>query len=571
MQEAMETEASYLAFLSYSHKDAGWARRLQRRLEAYKLPKGLALKDGAVRLGPVFRDQDELAAASDLSQSVKDGIARSGAMIVLCSPSAAASLWVDKEIRLFRQVHPTRPILAAIIEGDPVDAFPTALTQGAEPLAADLRPEGDGARLGTLKLIAGLAEVRLDQLVQRDAQRRMRRVTAITVLSLIIALGFVTLSLFAWQAQREAERQRAEAEGIVEFMLTDLRQRLRSVGRLDALMTVNQRAMNYYKAQGDLDRLSDESLERRARILHAMGEDDIARGDLAAASLKFKEAHRTTDVILQNAPDDPERIFNHAQSEFWIGQVDQLEERAGPALSHYRAYLYWAHRLVELEPRKSRSLTEVGYALSNIAAIQWLFQKNHTKAIWNYQKSLDWFLKAQALNPTSLTVRKEVAERHARISDVQFDRGDFDAARWHRLRQLALLEPLRREDPDNGDLAYETLVATRALARIAFGSGKLADAANLIRDAEMQALRLRERDSANQYWFEQHLRVLADAAEVAHALHRSSEVARLTDEARDIMSEVGSDAAAVPAFRAESIQRLDAIAHLYADVPAKGK
>lgn len=561
----METGASYLAFLSYSHKDVRRARRLQRRLETYKLPHSLTLADGSRRLGNVFRDQDELAAASDLSESVKDGIARSGAMIVLCSPSAAASLWVDKEIRLFREVHPTRPILAAIIEGDPDHAFPPALTEDAEPLAADLRPEGDGEKLGTLKLIAGLSGVKLDRLVQRDAQRRMRRVTAITVMSLIIALGFVTLSLFAWRAQREAERQRAEAEGMVEFMLTDLRQRLRSVGRLDVLTTVNKRAMNYYRAQGNLDRLPDESLERRARILHAMGEDDIALGDLAAALQKFKEAHRTTESILKKAPADPERIFNHAQSEFWVGQVDQLQGQSEAALGHYRAYLRLANRLVELQPGKSRSLMEVGYALSNIAAIQYQFQKDDVGAILHYQMSLDWFLKAQALDPASLVIRKEIAERHARISDVQFDHRDLDAARWHRLRQLALLKPLRRDDPHNGDLAYQTLVATRALARIAFMSGKLTEASTLVKDAETQAMRLQERDSQNQFWFEQHLRVLSDAAEVAHALHQPGEVARLTKEADEMISKVHSGSAAVPAFRAESIQRLDAIARLDAN------
>lgn len=570
MEGRMETEASYLAFLSYSHKDVRKARRLQRRLETYKLPKSLVQTAGSGRLGTVFRDQDELAAASDLSESVKDGIARSGAMIVLCSPSSAASLWVDKEIRLFRELHPARPILAAVIEGDPEDAFPPALTEDAEPLAADLRPEGDGEKLGTLKLVAGLTGVRLDRLVQRDAQRRMRRVTAITVFSLIIALGFVTLSLFAWQAQREAERQRAEAEGMVEFMLTDLRQRLRSVGRLDVLTTVNQRAMNYYSAQGGLDRLPDESLERRARILHAMGDDDIALGNLPAALIKFKEAHRTTESILNKAPNDPERIFNHAQSEFWVGQVDQLQGQADAALGHYRAYLALANKLARLEPNKSRSMMEVGYALSNIAAIHYHFQNDDPGAIKHYQMSLEWFLKAQALDPASIAIRKEVAERHARISDVEFDHGELEAAHWHRERQLALLAPLRKADPDNGDLAYHTLVATRALARIAYKSGKLSYAAAMGHDAEIQARHLRARDPENQFWFDQHLRVLIDAAEVAHALHQPQEVARLTKEASAMTREARNGSAADPKMRAASIQRLDALARLSAKASIRG-
>ena len=57
----------YRAFLSYSHADARWARRLSRALEGYRLPAtlvgtnnrmGQALERG---LGKVFRDRDELA------------------------------------------------------------------------------------------------------------------------------------------------------------------------------------------------------------------------------------------------------------------------------------------------------------------------------------------------------------------------------------------------------------------------------------------------------------------------------------------------------------------------------
>ena len=166
---------------------------------------------------------------------------------------------------------------------------------------------------------------------------------AVTLALLLIMLAFLALSIAALQAQREAERQRAE--GIIEFMLTDLRERLHSVGRLDALMVVNDRAMNYYRDQGDLDDLSDESLERRARIFQAMGEDDIACGSLPAARRKFQEAHRTTTALLNDDPERPEWIFVHSQSEFWIGQVDQLSGRPDSALKHYWAYLHWARQL----------------------------------------------------------------------------------------------------------------------------------------------------------------------------------------------------------------------------------
>ena len=126
---------------------------------------------------------------------------------------------------------------------------PNLATGGAEPLAADLRPHADGRRLGFLKLVAGLSGVGLDALVQRDAQRRLRRVTAVTAAALAAMLVMAVLTGLALSQRREAQRQRAEAEGLVEFMLTDLRDKLKGVGRLDVLPAVNERALTYYRKQ----------------------------------------------------------------------------------------------------------------------------------------------------------------------------------------------------------------------------------------------------------------------------------------------------------------------------------
>ncbi|MEI9851855.1 MAG: TIR domain-containing protein [Sphingomonas sp.] len=132
---------------------------------------------------------------------MRAALAASDSLIVLCSPHAAASPWVAREIEAFRELNPGRPVLAAIVDGEPADCFPSALSSaGAEPLAADLRRSGDGQRLGFLKLVAGLTGVGLDALVQRDAARQIRRVTAVTLVAIAATLVMAVLTVVALSA-----------------------------------------------------------------------------------------------------------------------------------------------------------------------------------------------------------------------------------------------------------------------------------------------------------------------------------------------------------------------------------
>ena len=322
-------EVRYTAFLSYSHRDAAAGARLHRRLEAYRLPKRLVGTEGARgivpgSLWPVFRDREELPAATDLSETVREALDRSGALVVLCSPHSAGSLWVAEEIETFRRLHPDRPVLAAILDGEPADCLPGVLrtcdADGTrhEPLATDLRRGKDGEHLGLLKLVAGIAGVGLDDLVQRDAARRVRRVTAVMAAAVVAMLVMAALAWLAIDARRDAERQRGEAEGLVEFMLTDLRYRLRGVGRLDVMSAVNQRALQYFASRQAAGSGVAQS-PVRARVLHAIGEVQLDRGDRAAALRAFNEAFDITSALMRAAPDQPANIFAHAQSEFWLG------------------------------------------------------------------------------------------------------------------------------------------------------------------------------------------------------------------------------------------------------------
>lgn len=221
-------EKTYWAFISYSSRDKKWGRWLQRQLEGYTVPRplrGHKLSDGTVlgsRLRPIFRDRDELAGSAELAPAIRSALQQSRYLIVLCSPHAAASKWVNQEIEDFRELVDSKYILALIIDGEPnatsnpelpnsLECFPPALRYPAEPLAGDLRREGDGRERGFLKILAGVAEVGFDELYRRHERMQRKRRTALAAFALLIIGSLTGLSVYAIRQKAVAERQTDEA------------------------------------------------------------------------------------------------------------------------------------------------------------------------------------------------------------------------------------------------------------------------------------------------------------------------------------------------------------------------
>ena len=500
----------YRAFISYAHKDEASARRLHRWLESYRMPRRLVGKTtlrGTVarRLTPIFRDRLELPASSSLDAAVTNALAASDALLVLCSPAAKASMWVNAEIRLFRSLHPDRPIIAALLAGEPRESFPEALVEpdalgvAREPVAADFRKNHDGPRLARLKIVAGLTGLALDELIQREAQRQLRRVIAVTLAAMIFALMMSLLLVLAVMARREAEQQRRQAEGLIEFMLTDLRTRLQGVGRLDVLGSVNDRALAYYGEQSDLSRLPAESLERRARVLHAMGEDDQKRGKDAAALAKFGEAHRTTAALLAAKPDDPLRIFAHAQSEFWLGYVDFSRNHLDKALPRFVAYRQLAQRLTAIEPANLKYWRELGYAEGNICTIA-ITGKGPAGDLDACRSALATMERIARSQPGDSGVQSDLANRHAWMADALRLGGRDRDALAEREKQAAIIDALLARDPKNASYRQDWMLARFSTAALLRDLGQDARANAMIAKSRRVVDDLIASDPENRDW-----------------------------------------------------------------------
>lgn len=242
-----ERQYKYHAFISYRHAepDRTVAKRLQELLERYVLPcSAQGARQQRIRL---FRDEDELQTSSDLSDEIKEALASSEYLIVICSPNLAESTWCAEEIRIFKELHDgaTDHIIAAVADGEVSEVLPEALTRSmrrvtdadgterveevrVEPLAANFAADTAAERKKKLKkeflrVAAPLLHTPYPALYDRHQKRRTKKlmtagavilaavgVFAVTVTTMLVRIRKQNTQLVEQQEQLEEQNRLVE-------------------------------------------------------------------------------------------------------------------------------------------------------------------------------------------------------------------------------------------------------------------------------------------------------------------------------------------------------------------------
>ena len=198
----------YYAFISYNSKDTEWGKRLQRKLEHYRMPATLCSEYGLERtpIKPVFFAPTDIQPGG-LTEELQERLKSSRNLIVICSPNSAKSDWVGKEIKFFHQLGRTKQIHFFIVAGQPHSGNPN--TECFNPIVNILGlPEILGANIhekvyhwpwmnkerAYVQLISKLLRVEFDAIWQRHKRLLIQRI----IMWLIGVFIVLSAILYVW-------------------------------------------------------------------------------------------------------------------------------------------------------------------------------------------------------------------------------------------------------------------------------------------------------------------------------------------------------------------------------------
>ncbi len=243
----------YNAFISYKHAelDNKIAAMVERGLEHYHIPHKIRKKTGMKKIERIFRDTDELPITSDLSGTIAEALENADYLIVICSTNTCKSMWVEREIKLFLKNHTQDQILTVLADGEPVDVVPEILknkeitrvnehgieetvTIPVEPLSCDFRlPAREAKNVELPRLAATLIGCSYNELMDRQRQYKMKRLTAIFAAVLAVTLTFAGYMIYSNKKVNDSYRASLISQS--KYLANESEKLLENGDRINAL------------------------------------------------------------------------------------------------------------------------------------------------------------------------------------------------------------------------------------------------------------------------------------------------------------------------------------------------
>ena len=297
------------------------------------------------------------------------------------------------------------------------------------------------------------------------------------------------------QARDEANARRVQAEGLIDYMLGELRGKLEPIGRLDILDGVGAQALAYFSSLSE-ETFTEDELQSRSQALYQIGNVRMDQGNSEQARIAFQESLRLAQELAERDPGNAERLFGLSQSHFYVGYAAWEEGNLEVAENAFQAYLSVAETLVAAYPEDLTYRMELGFAHSNIGSVREA-RGDLEGALESNAQSLAVKEALVQSDSTNVSWMGELAESHNKLAVIYRKQGRYTEALVEHGREMEIKERVLALDPGH---AYWTRRLAWAYSFTGFARwclGELDSAADSFLQAMNTMASILERDPSN--------------------------------------------------------------------------
>nr|WP_256369112.1 winged helix-turn-helix domain-containing protein [Duganella vulcania] len=330
--------------------------------------------------------------------------------------------------------------------------------------------------------------------VQRGERLRLVIMVLITTLALLAA----GLGLAARSAQTQAEAHRAEAEGLMGYMLGEFVDKLRPLGKLELLDSVSSRALKYL-SDPTLTTDSDAALAQRAKSLQLISEVKIARSDPVSANTALLAGRDILQRQLQAKPTDITLLKSAGENAFWLGQIHFDQKEWNKAQLYFDEYLAYADRQSAAAPDEVSGWVEQSYAHNSLGTLA-LQRSDVRRAAAEFALSVELKTRAYAKTPQDKQLAADLADSLSWQATVQVRLGQLIQAQSLYARALALLQSLHATYPEDTLWVNQLAGAWSRQSELKQASGDVAGSYHDAQEAFTLLQSMVGKDPSNRNW-----------------------------------------------------------------------
>jgi tetratricopeptide (TPR) repeat protein len=486
--------AAYDAFVSYSHaKDKPIAAALQSVIQTLGKPW---YRRRALR---VFRDDTSLSATPSLWPSIETALGNSRFLILLASPEAAASPWVNKEISSWLDHKSADTLLIALTDGElswdnatgdfaACERMPLppvlAGRFASEPKWVDLRAYRDGANPRDARFIeagadfaAAIRGMPKEDLLSQEVRQQRRALTLAwsAAGSLLILAG-----LAGWQwtvaiEQRDrAERTLAAATQTANNLVFQLAQEFqdRSGMPVDLIRKILDRAQQLQRQLAEAGEASPDLRRSEASAQIGLVDTMLALGETDSALATAERARSIMQELVATNPGNKDWLQLLSVSHDKVADVLMRLGRREQAIAEFRRALAITETLTAAgygnKKALSSALWKIAYLLVDVGRAQ--------EALKEGQQAMTIARELAGGDPRNMDWQAHLSSNHYMMGYLLMVMGQPDRAFDEYWQSLVVGERAAAGDPENAVRQRDLSTTYNGLGDALMATGKLDDA-----------------------------------------------------------------------------------------------